>query len=106
MTSSLNSPPELETSQAAGRLWVFGPHLATWATADPTQIRTYRAVRATARRSASEGPEAAALARNIDCVMLRSAPVRALGSYPADWRRGSGCCWRRRGESAETDRNR
>src|SRR6266516_4432458 len=59
MTSSSNSPPDLETSQAAVRLWVFGPHLATWATAGPMQIRPYRAVQATARRPASDGPESA-----------------------------------------------
>src|SRR6266699_7092980 len=59
MTSSPNSPPNMETSQAAIRLRVFGPHVATGATAGPMQIRPYRAVQATARRPASDEPESA-----------------------------------------------
>src|SRR6266581_3020540 len=95
MTSSLSSPPALETSQSAGRLRVFGPHLATWATADPTQIRTYRAVRATARRSASDGPESArlnawslAMGLTSDTAQPRRIGVLASRLVP---RAGVGC---------------
>src|SRR6185437_1705761 len=80
MTSSLNSPPDLETSQAAVRLWVFGPHLGTWATAGPMQIRTYRAVQATARRPASDGPESAI--RNSAAQPFRSRSATAADPRP------------------------